>query len=85
MKDAVTGDMPRTGGSNLRPGDFRMGQPVQSNVCTLCTEYIGAAELTRGTEISKYPEEKKIIVRASGQHFPSSDERKGNSLNLLVC
>jgi hypothetical protein len=62
MKDAVTGDTPRTGGSNHRPGDFRMGQPVQSNVCTLCTESIGAEELTRGTEISKYPEEKKIIV-----------------------
>jgi hypothetical protein len=62
MKDAVTGDTPRTGGSNLRPGDFRMGQPVQSNVCTLCTEYIGAEELTRGTEISKYPEENRTTV-----------------------
>jgi hypothetical protein len=39
-----------------------MGQPVQSNVCTLCTESIGAEELTRGTEISKYPEEKRTIV-----------------------
>ena len=62
MKDAVTGETPRTGGSNLRPGGIRMGQPVQSNVCTLCTEFIGAAELTRGTEISKYPEEKRTIV-----------------------
>ena len=62
MKDAVTGETPRTGGSNLRPGGIRMGQPVQSNVCTLCTEFIGAVELTRGTEISKYPEEKRTIV-----------------------
>jgi hypothetical protein len=62
MKDAVTGDTPRIGGSNHRPGDFRMGQPVQSNVCTLRIEYIDAVELTRGTEISKYPEEKKTIT-----------------------
>jgi hypothetical protein len=65
MKDAVTGDTPRTGGSNPRPGDFRMGQPVQSNVCKLCTESIGAEEPTRGTEISKYPEEKRTIVISS--------------------
>jgi hypothetical protein len=61
MKDAVTGEMPRIGGSNLRPGGIRMGQPIQSNVCILCTEFIGASELTRGTEISKYPEEKKTM------------------------
>jgi hypothetical protein len=62
MKDAVTGETPRTGGSNLRPGGIRMGQPVQSNVCTLCTEFIGAEELTQGTEISKYLEEQRTIV-----------------------
>ena len=59
MKDAVTCDKPRIGGSNLRPGDFRMGKPVTRNGVTLRTEFIGAEELTRGTEISKYPEEKK--------------------------
>jgi hypothetical protein len=41
-KDAVTSDMPRTGGSNLRPVDLPMGQPGESNVSSLCTEYIGA-------------------------------------------
>jgi hypothetical protein len=70
MKDAVTGDTPRTGGSNLRPGDFRMGQPVQSNVCTLCTEYIGAEELTRGTEISKYPEENRTTIPIYRDNIP---------------
>jgi len=62
MKDAVTCDKPRIGGSNLRPGDFRMGQRDASNVVSLCTEFIGAEELTRGTETSKYPEENNTIV-----------------------
>ncbi len=62
MKDAVTSDTPRIGGSNHRPGDFRMGQPAPSNVGALCTEFIGAAELTQGTETSKYLVEKKTIV-----------------------
>jgi hypothetical protein len=62
MKDAVTCDKPRIGGSNLRPGDFRMGQPGTSNVVPLCTEYIGTEELTQGTETSNYLEENKTIV-----------------------
>ncbi len=62
MKDAVTSDTPRIGGSNLRPVDFRMGQPGVSNVAPLNTELIGVQELTQGTEISKYLEEEKTIV-----------------------
>ena len=62
MKDAVTCDKLRIGGSNLGPGDFRMGQPIMRNGIILCTQYIGAEELTRRTETSKYPEEKKTIV-----------------------
>jgi hypothetical protein len=62
MKDAVTSDTPRIGGSNLRPVDLRMGQPSASNVALLDTEYIGVRELTQGTEISKYLEEDKTIV-----------------------
>ena len=58
----VTNDTPRIGGSNLRPVDFRMGQPGESNVSSLCTEYIGAAEQTQGTEISKYLKEENTIV-----------------------
>ena len=62
MKDAVTSDTPRTGGSNLRPVDLRMGQPGESNVSSLCTEFIGAEEQTQGTEISKYLKENKTNV-----------------------
>ena len=62
MKDAVTCDKPRIGGNNLRPEDFRMGQPIQSNVWISATEFIGCKKLTRGTETSKYPVEDKTIV-----------------------
>ena len=59
MKDATTCDKPRIGGNNLRPVDFRMGQPVTSNVVTSMPEYIRYVKTTRGTETSQYPEEKK--------------------------
>ncbi len=62
MKDAVTGDTPRWGGSNLIPADFRMGQPFSSNVEKFSSEYIGWAKLTQRTETSKYLEEDKTIV-----------------------
>ena len=62
MKDVVTCDKSRIGGSNLRPGNFRMGQPNASNVVLPCTEYIGTEEQTGGTETSKYPVENKTIV-----------------------
>ena len=62
MKDAITCDKPRIGGNNLIPGDFRMGQPIPSNVGISATEFIGCKKLTRGTETSKYPVEDKTIV-----------------------
>ena len=62
MKDAVTCDKPRIGGSNLRPGDFRMGQPNTGNAVLLWTEYIGSEEQTQGTETSNYLVENKTIV-----------------------
>ncbi len=62
MKDVVTCDKPRIGGSNPGPGDLRMEQSLQSNVCKLCTEFIGAEESTQGTETSQYLKEKKTIV-----------------------
>jgi hypothetical protein len=62
MKDVVTCDKPRIDGSNLIPGDLRMGQPNASNVVLLSTEYIGAEEQTQGTETSKYLKENKTIV-----------------------
>ena len=62
MKDAATGDTLRLGGSNLRPVDFRMGQPIQSNVWISPTEYIGWSKATQRTETSKYLVEEKTIV-----------------------
>ena len=50
------------GGNNLISADFRMGQPIQSNVWISIAESIGYVKLTRGTETSKYPEEEKIIM-----------------------
>ena len=61
-KDATTCDMLRIGGNNLRPVDFRMGQPNSSNVELSSTEYIGCKKATQGTETSKYLVEKKTIV-----------------------
>ena len=62
MKDAVTGDTPRRGGNNLRPVDFRIGQPDSGNTESHTSESIGCDESTRGTETSKYPKEQKTIV-----------------------
>ena len=56
-----------------------MGQPGPSNVGSLRAESIGAVESTRGSEISQYPEEEKV-----SHDSPSSDERKGNSLNSVT-
>ena len=46
-----------------------MGQPTQGNACVSADEYIVSEKETRGTETSKYPEEKKetsiFLVAAS--------------------
>ena len=62
MKDVATDDMLRGGGSNLVSVDFRMGQPISSNVDISASEYIGCEKPTQGTETSKYLEEEKIIM-----------------------
>ena len=62
MKDATTCDKLRIGGNNLRPADFRMGQPATSNVVASTSEFIGCVKATRGTETSKYPVEEKTTV-----------------------
>ncbi len=62
MKDVTTCDKPRIGGNNPIPVDFRMGQPIPSNVGISTTEFIGCAKQTRGTETSKYPVEEKTRV-----------------------
>ena len=62
MKDVVSCDKPRVGANNLKPGDFRMGQPVRRNGRTLPAEYIGRIERTEGSEPSQYLQEKKAIA-----------------------
>ena len=52
MKDVVSCDKPRIGANNLRPGDFRMGKPIPSNVGISPGEYIARWRRTRGTETS---------------------------------
>ena len=61
-KDAATGDTLRLGGSNLGPVDFRMGQPIQSNVWISSSESIGRMKATQRIETSQYLVEKKTIV-----------------------
>ena len=53
MKDVVSCDKPRVGANNLKPGDFRMGQPDTGNAVSLLAEYIGRVELTEGSEPSQ--------------------------------
>ena len=55
MKDVISCDKPRGGANNLRSVDFRMGQPISNDI-------VPSTRPTRGTETSKYPEEKKIIM-----------------------
>jgi hypothetical protein len=61
-KDVASCEKPRIGANNLRPGDFRMGQPDPGNAGSLPAEHIGGVEPTRGTETSKYPQEKKATA-----------------------
>ena len=62
MKDVVTCDKRREGGNNLSAGDFRMGKPSPGNTGEHCTEFIGAAEQTEGSEISQYLQEEKVTT-----------------------
>jgi hypothetical protein len=62
MKDVVSCDKPRLGANNLKAGDFRMGKPVSINIDSSPGEYIAREKPTKGTETSKYLQEKKTIV-----------------------
>ena len=57
-----------------------MGQPTQGNACVLLPEHIGQYMTTRGTETSKYPEEKKSTEIA----LVAASER-AHSLNPCTC
>ena len=62
MKDVVSCDKLRLGANNRNTGDFRMGEPISSNVEILLSEYIGQLELTKGSDTSQYLQEKTTIV-----------------------
>ena len=53
-----------------------MGKPT--SLLVSYDEFIVVKKLTRGSETSQYPQEKKSI-----RDSLSSGERKGNSLNLI--
>ena len=58
-KDATNGETRRGVVRTQRSVDIRMGKPVICNRMTPMSEYITHEGGTRGTETSKYPEEKK--------------------------
>jgi hypothetical protein len=62
MKDGANAETPRGAVSRLWSGDIRMGKPIIRNGMILYAESIGVQRYTRGTETSKYPEEKKTTV-----------------------
>ena len=75
-KDATNGETRRGVVRTQRSVDIRMGKPGSSNELSPMSEYIAHEGGTRGTETSKYPEEKKI-----NNDSVSSGERKRRSPN----
>ena len=61
-KDAVSCEKPRGAASRHRSVDIRMGEPGGGNAPSPMDESIVHEEGTRGTETSKYPEEKKVTT-----------------------
>ena len=61
-KDVTSCEKPRRGANILRPVDIRMRELSKSNILLLHNEQNSYARGTRGTETSKYPEEKKTKV-----------------------
>ena len=59
-KDATNGETRRGVVRTQRSAGIRMGKPGSSNELSPMSEYIAHEGGTRGTETSKYPEEKKI-------------------------
>ena len=59
MKDATNCEKLRGGVRNPRSVDIRMGEPSTFNRVLSIGEHIAYERVTRRTETSKYPEEKK--------------------------
>ena len=58
-KDVTSCEKLRGAANKHRAADIRMGKPGGSNVPSPMSESIAHEEGTRGTETSKYPQEKK--------------------------
>ena len=58
-KDAISCEKPRGAASRHRSWGIRMGEPGWGNAQSPMNESIVHEEGTRGSETSKYPEEKK--------------------------
>ena len=61
-KDVTSCEKLRGGANILRSADIRMRELSASSIALSYTEQIGVRKGTRGTETSKYPEEKKTTV-----------------------
>jgi hypothetical protein len=59
MKDVGHCEKPRAAVNKRLSEDVRMGKPAAANPQHLLVEYIDWERGTRGTETSKYPEEKR--------------------------
>ncbi len=59
-KDVASCEKLRGAASRHRSVDIRMGEPGRCNALSPMNESIVHEEGTRGTETSKYPEEKKV-------------------------
>ena len=72
--------MRKAAGSVQTHLDPRMSEWGNPPARVSCPEYIGAAKRTRGTETSKYPEEKK-----STEIPPVAASERGAALKLGNC
>ena len=61
-KDATNGETRRGAVRKQRSAGIRMGEPGMRNSMSSADEQIVCERGTRGTETSKYPEEKKTTV-----------------------
>ena len=77
-KDVTSCEKLRRGANILRPVDIRMRELSASNIALLRIEQYRYVRGTRGTETSKYPEEKK-----ANSDSESSGERNWNSPNQV--
>ena len=61
-----------------------MGKPTAGNAAVPCTEFIGAAERTEGSETSQYLEEKKAkaIPRVVASESGEGQTAGGNSVGV---